>query len=166
MSHGEKGKLYVVHVVKGGIQVLELDCSRETFSGPGKIVQSGMERYYDMCYIPSPHRLIVLSDNYEPTIILSVSAETGEKVWEVKGEVNGVECNPHSMLFSPQHQVLLVADGENSRVLVLHPGDGSHLQTIQLDGEMAIIWELCLHQNKLVVHHHAGGTVKVSYFLC
>ena len=93
-----------------------------------------------------------------------MSAETGEKVWEVKGEVDGVECYPHGMLFSPQHQVLLVADGENCRVLVLHERDGSYLQTIQLDREMGVITELCLHQNKLVVRHKAGGKEKVSYF--
>ena len=164
MSHGENGKLYVVHSVKGEKKVLELDCSGETFSGPSKIVQSGMGIYYSMCYIPAPHRLIVFSTAYVSNTIRAVSAETGEKVWEVKGEVDGVECKPHGMLFSPQHQVLLVADGRNCRLLVLHPGDGSHLQTIQLDREMRIIVELCLHQNKLVVHHYTDGKEKVSYF--
>ena len=162
MCHGENGKLYVVHSVNGGIPVLELGCSGETFSGPSKIVQSGMEMYYSMCYIPAPHRLIVFSD--KTGTIRAVSAETGEKVWEVKGEVDGVECEPNDMLFSSQHQVLLVADGGNCRLLVLHPGDGSHLQTIQLDQEMHIICELRLHQNKLVVQHNAQSKVKVSYF--
>ena len=164
MSHGEGDVMYVVHGVKGAVQVLELHTAQVPFTGPVRTIQSGMERYYSMCYIPSPHRLIVLSLNKEPTLILAVSAETEEKVWEVKGEVDGVECEPHGMLFSPQHQVLLVADGVNNRVLVLHPGDGSHLQTIQLDREMDVIWELCLHQNKLVVHHHDGRKHKVSYF--
>ena len=66
MSHGENGKLYVMHNVKGDKPVMELDCSEETFSGPGKIVQSGLENYYSMHYIPSPHRLIVFSQNIEP----------------------------------------------------------------------------------------------------
>ena len=55
MCHGENGKLYAVHSVKGEKKVLELDCSEETFSGPSKIVQSGMERYYSM-YITSQPR--------------------------------------------------------------------------------------------------------------
>ena len=162
MCHGENGKLYVVHRVKGH-PVFELDCSAETFSGPCKIVQSEMEIYFGMCYIPAPHRLIVLTW-WQDSIIRAVSAETGEKVWEVKGEVDGVQCDPHGMLFSPQHQVLLVADGRNKRVMVLHPGDGSHLQTIQLDREVGVIIEMCLHQNKLVVRHTAQSKVKVSYF--
>ena len=163
MSHGEKGKLYVVHQVNGEKKVMELDCSGETFSGPSKIVQTGMEMMYRMCYIPSPHRLIVLT-RWKDSIIRAVGAETGEIVWEVKGEVDGVECEPHGMLFSPQHQVLLVADGGNCRVLVLHPGDGSHLQTIQLDQAVDVFCELCLHQNKLVVRHNDGRKEKVSYF--
>ena len=123
-----------------------------------------METYYGMCYIPSPHKLLVFSDNTPDNIIRAVSAETGDKVWEVKGEVDGKMCSPHGMLFSPQHQALLVADGRNRRVLVLHPGDGSHLQTIQLDQKMGAITELCLHQNKLVVQHNARDKEYVSYF--
>ena len=164
MCHGENGKLNVVHSVKGEKRVMELDCSEETFSGPSKMVQSGMEKYYSMHYIPSPHRLIVLSLNIEPRMIRAVSAETGQKVWEVTGEVNGGMINPHGLLFSPRHQVLLVADGWSRRVLVLHPRDGSHLQTLQLNQDIGAVIELCLHQNKLVMHHVAGGKEKVSYF--
>ena len=163
MSHGEGDVMYVVHAVKGGFPVLELNTAQVPFTGPVRTIQSGMEMYHSMCYIPSPHRLIVLSDAHAGNTIRAVSAETGEKVWEVKGEVDGVQCQPCGMLFSPQHQVLLVADGRNCRLLVLHPGDGSHLQTLQLDREMCIT-ELCLHQNKLVVQHNAGGKEKVSYF--
>ena len=162
MSHGEGDVMYVVHAVKGAKPVLELNTAQVPFTGPVTTIQSGMEEYFGLCYIPSPHRLIVLSRVSEPRTIRAVSLETGEKVWEVKGEVDGVECYPHGMLFSPQHQVLLVADGWNCRLLVLHPGDGSHLRTIQFDRET--INELCLHQNKLVVRHHDGPRVKVSYF--
>ena len=164
MSHGEGDVMYVVHAVKGAKLVLELNTAQVPFTGPVRTIQSRMETYFGMCYIPSPHRLIVLSDNAPGNTIRAVSAETGEKVWQVKGEVDGVQCEPNGMLFSPQHQVLLVADGVNSRVLVLHPGDGSHLQTIQLDRKMGVITELCLHQNKLVVKHNVGGKQKVSYF--
>ena len=167
MSLGENGKLYVVHSLKVDKQAMELDCSEETFSGPNKILLSGMEQYHSMYYIPSPHRLIVFacfSDDDPDNTIRAVSSETGEKVWEVKGEVNGTRCDPHGLLFSPQHQTLLVADGNNCRVLVIHPRDGSVLQTIQLEPQMGSIWELCLHQNKLAVHHNAVGKEKVSYF--
>ena len=66
--------------------------------------------------------------------------------------VDSRQCCSHGILFSPQHQVLLVADGTNCRVLVLHPRDGSHLQTIQLGNALDDdgLADLCLHQNKLV----------------
>ena len=82
------------------------------------------------------------------------------------GEGGGLDdrmIQPHSLVFSPQQQVLLVPDGWNSRVLVLHPRDGSHLQTIQPDQDMGYIIDLCLHRNKLVVRHNAESKVKVSY---
>ena len=128
----------------------------------GLIVLWG-KTYYSMCYIPSPYKLLVFS-LWRDSLIISVSAETGEKVWEVTGEVDGKMCEPHGLLFSPQHQVLLVADGKNCRVLVLHPRDGSHLQTIHFSGEMGVTVELCLHKNELVMHHHAGDKEYVSYF--
>ena len=165
MCHGENSKLYIVHSVKDH-PVMELNRMEETFSGPNKIVQSGMEGYYSIHYIQSPHRLIILTW-WKDSMIRAVSAETGEKVWDVMGDVGGRVIYPHSLLFSPQHQVLLVADGSNNRLLVLHPSNGSHLQTIQPDQDMGAIWELCLLQNKLVVLHHDGSKVKVSnFFIC
>ena len=161
MSHGEGDVIYLVHSVKG-LPVLELNTGRLPFSKLSRTIQSGMETYYSMHYIPSPHRLIVLTW-WKDSMIRAVSAETGEKVWDVMGELDGRMIQPHSLLFSAQHQVLLVADGSNNRLLVLHPRDGSHLQTIQLDQYMGVMGELCLLQNKLV-HHHAGSKEKVSYF--
>ena len=164
MDESWRGRRDVRGAWSEGIPGTGTDTAQVPFTGPVRTIQSGMEMYFGMCYIPSPHRLIVLSTAHVSNSIRAVSAETGEKVWEVKGEVDGVKCCPQGMLFSPQHQVLLVADGWNCRVLVLHPGDGSHLQTIQLDREMDVIAELCLHQNKLVVQHNDGRKEKVSYF--
>ena len=64
MCHGENGKLYVAHMVEGGdTPVLELDCTTLPFTGPSQIIQSGMETFYSMYYIPSPHKLLVFSLN-------------------------------------------------------------------------------------------------------
>ena len=117
--------------VEDGVPVLQLDCSGKRFSGPIRSYSLELRTYYSIYYIPSPHRLIIISDNAPDNTIRAMSAETGEKVWEVKLEVDGEMYEPHSFLVSPLHQVLLVADGWNSRVLVLHAGNGSHLQTIQ-----------------------------------
>ena len=61
LCHGENGKLFAMNGVKGDEKALELDCSEETFSGPSKIIQPGLDIYYTLYYIPSPHKLLVFS---------------------------------------------------------------------------------------------------------
>ena len=163
MCHGEEDVIYAAHAVKGAIQVLELQTGHVPFIGPTRIIQSGMKQYYSLHYVPSPNGLVIISGK-SARIIRAMSAETGEKVWEVTGKIDGEMCEPHSLLFSTQHQILFVADGSNCRVLVLHPRDGSHLQIIQLNKDMGSICELCLYQNKLIVDHYNGWIEKVSYF--
>ena len=112
MSPGDGEVLYIVHDVKG-IPVLELNTEQIPFTGPSKTILSGMEDYFSMHYIPAPHKLIVFSSNTE-SLVWAVSVVDGEKMWEVKGEIEGKKCDPHGLLFSPDHQVLLVSDGVNS----------------------------------------------------
>ena len=162
MYHGEDGKLYVVHGEKGDTNALEVNCSEETFSGPCKIIQSGLVNYFALCYISS-HKLLVFT-SWSDSIVRAVSAGSGETVWQLKGEVDGKMCYPHGMLFSSKHQLLLIADGRNNRLLVLHPRDGSHVQTIHLDQEIAT-FELSLHQNKVIMLHRCGHQEKISYFV-
>ena len=81
MSHGEGDVMYMVHDVKGNIQVLELNTGRLPFSKLSRTIQSGMERYYSFHYIPSPHRLIVWSGKS----VGMIRAVSTEKVWEVRG---------------------------------------------------------------------------------
>ena len=164
MCHGENVKLYVVHAVEGAAaKALELGYSEEAFSRPNKIIQSGMNKFSILHYIPSPHKVLIFP-SWKESIIRAVSVETGEMVWEVKGKVDGKTCEPHGALYSSHHQALLIADGENCRVLVLHPRDGSHLQTIQLDREIVATIELRLHQNKVILWHRDGNQEKISYF--
>ena len=162
MSPGDGEVLYVVHDVKGTNPVLELNTEQIPFMGPSRTIPSGMQDYHDMHYIPAPHKLIVFSD-HSPGIIRAVSMD-GEKMWEVKGEIEGKKCCPHGLLFSPDHQVLLVADGRNSRLIVLNPHDGSVLQTIQLDYQLGVIANLHIHQQQLIIRHTVDNKVKVSYF--
>ena len=165
ICNGEKCVMYMVNSVKGPNKpVLELSTEQVpiTCAGPTKTILSGMKKFHSFSYIPSPYKLLVFSD-HSPGTIRAVSVKTGAMVWEVTGEIEGSKCKPHGILFSPEHKVLLVADGKRSRVQVLHPGDGSHLQTIQLESEMGVIIQLGLLQNKLIVHHHAGGRENVSF---
>ena len=156
--------MFVAESVKG-TPVLQLNCSEPQLTLE-KTLQTAMETHYPICNIPS-HRLLVISD-HAPGMVRAVSSCTKRKVWEVQGDVEGVLCCPNGMVYSPDHQALFVADGGNHRVLVVNPADGLVRQVVQLSADMGDIWDMCLYNQQVVVHH--GGShlgVKVSYFsLC
>ncbi len=161
MSWGDEGEMYVVHSIRGSFPILQLDCSTVPFRVK-KSIQTGMETCFSICYIPV-HRLIVISSI--SSIIRAVSCESEKVVWEVKEQVEGVECHTHGMIFSPALDALFVADGWNTWILVLNPWDESLRQVLPLEREMGVIWELCLHNDQLIVNH--GDTVsgqRISYF--
>ena len=164
MCKGEGDVLYVVNFIKGDKSVLELNIGQSPFTGPTKTTECGLQALFGLHYVPFPHKLVVFWNNTNPSYIRAVSAETGKKVWEVTGEVDGKPYSPHGLLFSPQHEVVLVADGDNHRFIVLHPRDGSHLQTIKLEPDVRDVYEFGFHENKLIVHHHGKGKHKVSFF--
>ncbi len=154
-------ELYVVSSVDGLKPILKLNCNQIPFVLNGTI-QSEVSNFYSLCYI-AVHRLIAFS---KPCgVVTALSSHTNELVWELKGEVEGVKCEPLGMVYSPVHQALLVADGCNHRVLVLNPKDGSVRQVLQFSSDMGCLAELCLYQEQIAVLHHDGEHVKVSFFI-
>ena len=100
-----------------------------------------------MCYVPEPYKTMVL---IEKNVILAISIERDEKIWEVKRDIDGKKLDPKNLLFSPEHQVILVCDDTNRRVLVLHPRDGSHLQTIPFP-DMERVWDICMYDDEVIL---------------
>ena len=150
MCLGEAGEMFVVHNVKGPKPVLQLNCSTAEFSLI-RSIKSGMVMVHSICYIPI-HRLIVISAR-SSGVIRSVSCKSEVVVWQVKGQVDGVECDPHGMVFSPALDALFVTDGGNTRILVLSPRDGSLRQVLSLDHKIGTVVRLCLCNDQLVVCH-------------
>ncbi len=159
MCLGEEGQMYVVNAVKGNTLILQLNCSTADFI-LNKALQSDLETYHSICYVPT-HRLTVITD-HTAGVVKAVSCDNGEVVWELNGQVAGVQCEPHGMVFAPDYNALFVADGSNKRILVLDPWDGSLRQVLPLD-QLGSIWELCLLNNQLVVHHHSQGREEISH---
>ena len=153
MCEGEAGRLWVSTWKS---KVIELDCTKKTFTETGNMFTIA-EKAYFMCFLPPPHRALVLSFNTE---VVAVSCETGEELWRVK-EVDGKLLNPWSITFSPYDQALLVADPYNSRVLVLNPSDGSHLQTLTYP-QLGPIFNLHWRNNTLTVLSQEGD-VKLAF---
>ena len=122
------------------------------------------------CYVPAPQRLIVHSDGVSHQITATDCASS-RTVWRLEGAVEGRTIDPRCIVYLPSHGAVLVADGENSRVLVLDPASGRALHTLHLP-DMDWVWGLRLHyhastqQYRLYIlnQEHDTDMHTISYF--
>ena len=162
MCYGEDNTLFVYCLGDGS--VLELDYSTSSFK-LGRTINSGLSDCTEMCYLPTPYIFLALSvcgeDVGEDDIIRVVSVHRDKIMWDLTGVVDGLKMNPAGLLFSPCYG-LLVSDMNNSRVLVINPIDGSHLQTINLPS-MGEIYGIFLHHDEVIMRHDTNA-FKISLF--
>ena len=155
MCGGEGGALYVNSLGRP-YPVMRLSCSTGSLQGPSEVLTSGVDSWCSgMCYIPEPYRCLVLCVASEAHI-RAISRESGEPLWVVEGEIDGARCHLWGVLYLQQRHLLLVCDGCNNRVLVLHPGDGSHLQTVRFPAEMHGVYDLFLLNDQIIMHHNTN----------
>ena len=129
----------------------------------GPRIQTKMKCIFGLCYIINTD-ILVLSSPRDPALIQAISMKTEEVLWEVK-EAEGLECNPHGMVYSHRHNVLLVADGKNKRLLVLQPTGGSCLQTIDVSSQVDCVWFPHIYGDQLIVHHQRlSSKQRLSYY--
>ena len=144
----------------GTHRVLELDCSRSKL----RMIKIATEDPFavSLCYIPSPYRMLV--DKSE--VIQATSCDTENVVWSVEGQVSGRQILPRILLFLPNHNAILVSDGnDNGRILVLEPSTGDHLQAIQLSDNVVDVWDLFLYKGQIILKHNdIKDTTKMSFF--
>ena len=144
MCKGAQGTLFAT---LGGSEVIELDCSSPTFTRIKTIEVDS--RISGLCYIPSPHRLIVTShSNVGAKNVQAISCDTNEKMWTVEGKVNGQKILPSGTVFSSHHDSIVVVDLD--RVLILNP-EGCVLVTVELG--MGSLWSLSPNKKNLFVLH-------------
>ena len=158
---GENNKLYVS--IFGTHRVLELDCSRTKFRELRMIKIATEDPFaVSLYYIPSPYRMLV--DKNE--IIQATSCDTEKVVWSVEGQISGRQILPRSLLFLPNHNVILVSDGnDNSRILVLDLSTGDHLQTIQPSDNVVDVWDLFSYDCQIMMKHNdIKDTTQISFF--
>ncbi len=134
ICHGEPGKIWVC--CRGESSLRELNCSSKAFTETGNNITT-THHYYFMCYLPAPHRALVLSCGQS---MEAVSADTGQQLWKLDGEVDGRKSSPWGVTFHAEHQLLLMAIGHN-RILVLDPWSGQILQSLLLpDDPRTFTW--------------------------
>ena len=112
MCHGEENRMFV----QSGSAVLELDTSTTTFIKVRTINTSSKALLcvYSLCYVPDPHRLIVVGDENE---VRAASCVDKKVMWKTK-------LKPRCFLYAPSHDVILLCDRSNNKVVCLDPGSG------------------------------------------
>ena len=172
MCQGEENILYVEYI--GTDEIIELDCSKTPFTETGRI-KTGTKHLNGLCFVPSPQKMLIISDNQNKIVQAvpldstnnSESNDNIKIVWKLKGTVHGKKIYPRGWSThgdrSSELKKILVADGERSRVLVLDPATGAHLQTIGPSEDtlpdMCVAFDLSFYQEQnqgtkwLVVSH-------------
>ena len=153
MCQGEGDTLLVVNTAAKNNPIFQLNCSRLPFKGHLKVIQTDMADLFSIYFVPFPYKLVVISGATDSSHIKAIDTETGKLAWEVRGKIDGEMCHPRGMLYVPQHEALLVADGKRCRVLALSPRDGSHLQTVQFGWTVGVVVHLSWHHYDILCHH-------------
>ena len=146
---GDKNTLYAS--IHGTDQVIELKWSTEKFKEEKRIF-TGIKYPDGLCYVPPPHRLIVVSDHdggkvqaVWPSVSSAVaqrltgqqpilrrrsdSFQQGVVIWKLSGTVGGKKIYPRGLAYLQNN--VLVADGERGRVLVLESETETLLQIVR-----------------------------------
>ena len=147
MCHGEENRLFVQ---SSGDDVLELDTSTTTFTQVRTIDPA---LGFIVCYVPHPHRLLVVNDDNE---VRAVSCDNDKTTWRVHRD----DLTADDSVYTPSHKSIIVADRSRNSVVVLSPSDGSRLQSIKLPDYVYEIQGLCVYNDQLIVF----GDGCISYF--
>ncbi len=164
MCHGDPGKMWVCSL-KAPFSVVELDCSSMAFTLTGREIHPGIKLCTGLSFVPAPFNALVITQAQDH-LVVAVSCETNEKLWEVFGD----NFIPAGVVFSPTHQMVLVADQYNSprnrdkgiwgSVQIIDPSDGSRMKKVDLDdtpSELYLLGRDCLI---MISADH-----RISYFL-
>ena len=147
--------------------ILQLDATSSVFKGPVRTLHTHII-CLAMCYIPPPVNALVLSDGFSSKMV-ALSVERYALLWELQREKGGVYhateegvLDRTGLLFHPEYNVLFVADGIRRRVLIVDPGTGGLIQTIDLP-DMGNINALGLYKDQIVMLHYDDSGRKISY---
>ena len=154
MCQGEENRLFVQ---SGHFDVLELDTSTTTFTKLKTIYIGSTVALYGLCYVPDPHRLLVVCFLGE---VRAVSCDDNTVVWRAKKDK---DLKPGRLLYIPSHNAILVADWRKNEVVVLNSGPGSQIQSITLPHNVYEIRGLCLFNDQIIVASGVYGR-HISYF--
>ena len=161
-----KGEGDTMYVYSEGIQsgrsqkyreLSEYNCSTVPITKT-RALTSELDECCTMCYLPPPYKSVVVANTHT---IRSVSAESGEVIWEGGKEFDGLMIRSRRLLFHSSLG-LLVCDVENKRILMLASSSGEILNSFLLNS-VGDILDLCMYEEKIVILHNDNGR-KMSFF--
>ena len=120
LCHGESGKIFATcedNVIR------ELDCLRPLFTFTGKQIMSNIPipAYVSTLYLSGPKKVIIIGGESEAQ---AISVENDQLLWRLGGEIDNQVIFPRSIIFSPKHGSLLIADQLNKRIIAVDPNNG------------------------------------------
>ncbi len=152
LCHGEEDRIWV-YCRTDNHTVRELNCSSKRFTETGRTVSTA-HHCSDMCYLPHPHRALVLSQN---KLMEAVSCETRQQLWTLDRGFYAVLIR---VTFHSDLQLLVVVEYRSSRqdgILVVDPRTGEPLHTFPYHSPRGICWShgrLLLHRARSSLASH------------
>ncbi len=146
ICRGEPQRLWVCRfyeVLSQKTSIVELNCSEKRFSETGRVVKTN-KWSENICYIED--RLII--DQKEK--IKAISCDSGATQWKIS-EADGKEFISGHILLTSQQRILLVADVDNRRLLLLKSNNGAFVQSTRFPDTMGNPTDICWHNDQLVV---------------
>ncbi len=152
LCYGEPGRIWVYLKKDRKDMLRELDCSRKSFTDTGRKVDVTAGCWY-VCFVPLVGGALVLShDDWAE----AVSCETGQQLWRLDGKVDGKMIVPHGVALHREHQLLVVADQNNNRILVTDPGSGAQSLPLPGNNPTNFAW---LGDQLLLLHGQHGTSI-------
>ncbi len=163
MCLGPKDTLFVVKRVAGSREVVGLDISTTQFSEKFSI-KTNMQFIIYMCYLDFeyPDGTLVLTD-WESNTICAININTHNIIWNIKGEIDGKLIYPHEVVATQTGEVI-VADGNNARLIVLDGHTGELINTQDLDECDLVAGLHLLSDNTLIVWYGYKGKMMIAYY--
>ena len=92
--------------------------------------------------------------------MVAISSDTNRILWRRKEGY--FTSDPRGLYYSQTYHAVLVADGKHSRILVLDPGTGNTLQTMDLPG-MGTVKNVSFSGDQLVVRNDKFYEKEISF---
>ena len=138
---GPKGTLLVAGHYQSLLQ-LQLDEKARKLHLVRQVQLLPFGKIEHMCYV-AKNDLVILSSYCRITAVkLDTGAKEAKPVWQLMGLVNGRQIDPQGITSDGKGRVF-VADGDNSRILVLEASSGEVLQILLDDKHLGKVFDVC-----------------------